>query len=667
MNKQPPTISFGAGSVVAVFSGISVVVSGLAVIGWLTGIRSLTTLGWEQSVTSFNPALCTALLALAGLSTVFAKPTVVRRAAVVAITAFVAFMSFATVLEYGFSLDFGIDQMFFKEPFVPGVYIAGRMAPATALALFPLSLSVFLNNWRQGAWLSQLAAGGSGLVCSIALSAWVFDQSAFFDFLEFTRLGAGTAISLVSLTVATIAVSYRNTSGEVIWSGVAGGYMSRRMLAMSFTLPPLFAVVIYQGERLGWYSGDLSLGLLTVSIVALFVPSTLYLASSANRLSRDLEENSRQNKDMAAQLTAVIESMPVGVLVLDATSRRPIQVNRRSLEICGELMDDAVPGIFSGIRALLQENGEPYPMENLPQEIAIREGRGAVANDIVAVRPDGSRLNLKIQAQPALDKNGKAIAVVTVIEDVTKEHDAQRQKTEYISVVSHQLKSPLTSIRWIMESMLGGDYGATSNEQQDAARQALISSERMLALVKDLLSASRVESDRLDIKPRWITSPDFIDGVVKEMTPNAAERKISIKVDNRSTRRLYADPALLEQVVSNFLSNAVKYSPEESVVDVAVHDDEDRVSVEVTDRGIGIPPEQAGRIFSKFFRTDNAKRTSVEGTGLGLYVCKSIVESLGGSIGFTSDLGRGSTFRFTIPFEHEKAAAEKEAEVTKKA
>lgn len=253
---------------------------------------------------------------------------------------------------------------------------------------------------------------------------------------------------------------------------------------------------------------------------------------------------------------------------------------------------------------------------------------------------------------PVKDSQDKIVGGAVIMHDITHLKEVDKMKTEFVSVASHQLRTPLTAIKLFTEMLLSEQVGGIKREQKDYLTNIYQSTERMVRLVNDLLSLSRLESGRLRVEPEPTDIVDFIDNIISEILPLAQTR--SVKVDFKKSGvklpKVPLDPNLMRQVIHNLITNAVRYSAgRRGAVEVGVSREGGEFLVKVKDSGIGIPKKVQSRIFEKFFRADNAIKSETEGTGLGLYVSKMIVESSGGRIWFDSKENEGTVFFVTIP------------------
>lgn len=230
----------------------------------------------------------------------------------------------------------------------------------------------------------------------------------------------------------------------------------------------------------------------------------------------------------------------------------------------------------------------------------------------------------------------------------------EKMKSEFVSVASHQLRTPLTGIKWFAELMLRGKAGVVSESQKDFLQQIHDSNERMIALVEDLLNVSRIETGtKFEIKKVPTNVVEIIDSLTTDLVGLAHKHEVTLEKSGAFpiTYELPFDADKIRQVFANLLSNAVKYSKKGGKVIVDLKDTraENKVLITVKDTGLGIPKKQQSRMFEKFFRADNVQTAETEGTGLGLYIAKAIIEGHGGKIWFESEENVGTTFFVELP------------------
>ena len=242
--------------------------------------------------------------------------------------------------------------------------------------------------------------------------------------------------------------------------------------------------------------------------------------------------------------------------------------------------------------------------------------------------------------------------------ELTRANDQLRKldetKSSFISVVAHQLRTPLSGIKWTLNLLISGDMGKLTTEQTTFLMKAYESNDRMISLVNDMLGADRIESG----KTRYIFQPvqmaDIVDNVLFELLPQANAKDITIRFASRPADlpKVHADPEKVRAVFQNLVENSIKYSRAKGTIELGMQvGKQGEVIVWVKDDGIGIPKEQQKNIFDRFFRARNAIKMETEGSGLGLFIVRSIIERHGGRIWFESRENEGVTFHFTLPID----------------
>ena len=242
------------------------------------------------------------------------------------------------------------------------------------------------------------------------------------------------------------------------------------------------------------------------------------------------------------------------------------------------------------------------------------------------------------------------IIAVIITDSFERLAEANRMKSEFVSIVSHQLRSPLSNLRWALELLMSGKIGKIEEKQLEYFTILKENSNRMKELIEDLLIVSRIETAKLLIKKMEFSLEDLVKELIKELTPFALASNVEIKFLNKEDLpKVFADPSQIRLVIENLLDNAIRYIKGIGVVEIKIESQEKNIYFEIKDNGVGIPKEEQKYIFQKFFRSENALRYQTQGSGLGLYISRAIIEKSGGKIGFKSQKGIGSTFWFTLP------------------
>lgn len=268
---------------------------------------------------------------------------------------------------------------------------------------------------------------------------------------------------------------------------------------------------------------------------------------------------------------------------------------------------------------------------------------------------------VKLTVSP-IRHEGDVIGGVAVFRDITHERAVDKAKTEFVSLASHQLRTPLSTINWYTEMLLDGDAGELTDSQREFLQQVYESDQRMIALVNALLNVSRIELGTLAIQPEPTDIRELAKSVIQEVKQRIEEKNLDFRNDFADDLpEITVDPSLMRIVIQNLLTNAIKYTPAGNAFGINIHRveagqhiegvdiEEDSALIVVWDHGYGIPPEAQDKVFTKMFRADNIKQRDATGTGLGLYIAKAVIESGGGRIWFSSTEGKGTTFFATVP------------------
>ena len=256
--------------------------------------------------------------------------------------------------------------------------------------------------------------------------------------------------------------------------------------------------------------------------------------------------------------------------------------------------------------------------------------------------------------QTVADLNKSASLLIRRDLELTRANEKLRQldalKSDFVSLVTHQLRTPLSGVRWSLSMLLNNEMGELSTDQRVYLMKTYESNNRMITLINDMLNADRVESGTLKFKFSPTNLLDLLDNVLLELRPLADKKKTKILLSVAANiPKVLIDAENMRIVLQNLLDNAIKYSQEGTEVHVRISNNDSGVEISVQDHGIGIPLESQANVFKRFFRAENAVRTETDGTGLGLYIVESIIERHHGTIRFESEENMGTTFYVTVP------------------
>lgn len=272
-----------------------------------------------------------------------------------------------------------------------------------------------------------------------------------------------------------------------------------------------------------------------------------------------------------------------------------------------------------------------------------------ITDQIVNTTKDGRDISIRLSVFPIIEKN-ETLFYVGLQEDITRRKEVDQMKTEFISIASHQLNTPLSAMKWFLDLLEQGKAGELSEKQKEFLRNITESNQRMIALVRSLLNVSRIESGRIIVDPVPTQILEYLEQTLGELKPQMAVKNQKLKLElDEKLPIIRIDRRMMRHVFLNLLSNASKYSPNGSTISISVRKNKEYLEFSVKDHGYGIPKDDQQKLFSKFFRASNVLKLEADGSGLGLYLVKIIVESSGGSIGVKSQVNKGTEFWFTLP------------------
>jgi len=438
-----------------------------------------------------------------------------------------------------------------------------------------------------------------------------------------------------------------------VGSGAVPGFAGRRLVGYSPVPSTGWAVLVEESASvLDSPVTALTARLLTIGLAVLVVAigTALLVALLIRRLAREHE-----------QAGAVLASVGEGVATVDA-SGRIVNVNRALEQLTLRRPRELIGRRWSDTLQLYDQRGEPIAWESsaIAQAIAERRVVASTGYSVHLGRRDGRRIPVAMTAAPLLLGDTSDGAVV-VIRDVSREREVDQLKSSLVSTVSHELRTPLTMIQGFSELLLARD-DLGPERSREGLELIHASSRRLGRLIDDLLSVSRIESGKaaLDLGP--VALPDVITEVLLPFEV-ADDHRFVADVDP-NVAPVLADHDKTVQALTNLVSNAVKFSPEGSSVRVVVRSEGDHAEISVIDEGIGLSAEEAAGVFEKFVRSENPAARRVGGTGLGLYITKNLVELQHGQLWVRSELGKGSTFAFSLPLvSDEPPGAPAQAEV----
>ena len=364
--------------------------------------------------------------------------------------------------------------------------------------------------------------------------------------------------------------------------------------------------------------------------------------------------NARRHRDeqrARADLEALINTSPVGVLVFDAATGALASLNREARRIVNDLHTPGRPlEQLLGVLTFRRADGREISLEEFPLAQALSTGETVRAEEIVIQIPDGRSVTTIINATPIHSEEGQVDSVVVTLQDMTPLEDLERLRAEFLGMVSHELQTPLASIRGSATTLLDDEPDLDPAEMRQFHRIIEREASRMRGLISNLLDVARIETGTLPVAPGPAEVAVLVDEARNAFLSAGGGNQLLIDLPP-DLPWVMADRRRIVQVLGNLLSNAARHSPESSSIRVAAVREDIHVAVSVADEGRGVSAERLPHLFRKFSRTgDEDLGRGLGGSGLGLAICKGIVEAHGGRIWAESDgEGLGARFTFTIP------------------
>lgn len=351
-----------------------------------------------------------------------------------------------------------------------------------------------------------------------------------------------------------------------------------------------------------------------------------------------------------ADLEAFLNTSPVGVLVLDARTREVVRINHEACRIIGLQSGEENDSAGDlGMVEFRRMDGSVMQPDEVPIERVLRTGETVYAEELVIVRPSGDQVTTLINTTPIRSEDDQLVAVVATIQDITPLEELERLRNDFLGMVSHELRTPLTSIKGSAATVLGAPSPLDPAEIRQFFRIIEEQADHMRDLINNLLDLSRIEAGTLSVVAEPTDVADVIDRAKNAFLSGGYRNSIEVEV-MPGLPRVAADGRRIVQVLHNLFSNASTYSREWSPIRVTARIHDAHVVVSVNDEGKGIASQHLPRLFTKFARIDTGEDARLSGHGLGLAICKGIVEAHGGRIWAESDgEGSGTKFTFTIP------------------
>ena len=507
---------------------------------------------------------------------------------------------------------------------------------------------------------TSIAAGGAGLTLLVSLIFYFWAPKKYLFETAFA------SFVLVSILAAFLVYTTGETQSPflalwmilAVFSGVFGIYG----VGMFIVLLAIYSVALY--TQAVFTAPAMSVifiaGLIPLGISYLIWHTDKQSPSGGDDAYRRLAS---QLSQVAGKSDVVINAITDGVIATDSKGVIEL-INPAAQSIIGWGKQDAVKLDYKSVLKLIDSKGEELVELSDPVAHVLATNKPERTDRLTLVTNSGKKLLVSLVISPAGQIGS---GVIIVFRDITREKADERQQAEFISTASHEMRTPVAAIEGYLGLVLNPNTAQIDDRARDFIQKAHESAQHLGHLFTDLLDVSRADDGRLQNEPKVINVVEFLYDIVEGLRPKANEKQLSLiykphpdggnspRFGERADRTISpiyyvsVDPDHLREVAANLVENAIKYTPKGTVAINVGSGEGESVQISVEDSGIGIPPEDIGHLFQKFYRVDNSETREIGGTGLGLYLCRRLCEAMNGRIWVESEYKHGSTFFVALP------------------
>ena len=469
-----------------------------------------------------------------------------------------------------------------------------------------------------------------------------------------SALAGVTVLLLIAATGGVDSPYYALWLLGIVVAGFFGRWATGAILAVTLVV---FGV---EYARYGW-SQDYLVGHVGQIIM------TIGTAVVAEWIHRSLGRGAAQHKavtQLTGQLTAeslksevLMQSVGEGVLVVN-TSRQIEFFNPAAVRLTGWDVGSAKGIDYRLVLGLRAADGNKLSDNDDPFTQVWSAGKSLVRSDLTMETKGGRKIAISLSLSPIVDHQNRISGGIALFRDISAEKEVERQRTEFISTASHEMRTPVAAIEGYLSLAMNPAVATIDERAKGYLDKAHTSTQHLGELFRDLLTVTKTEDVAITGQEIFDLG-DMLKEAVGDMKFQADKKGVELQLGSPDQRvrgehsmlpvyAVKANPQRLREVINNLMENALKFTSQGSVR-IAVGGTSDTVTVSITDTGIGIAPEDISHLFQKFYRVDSSATRTIGGTGLGLYLCRSIIEKFGGRIWVESQLGAGSSFKFTLP------------------
>jgi two-component system sensor histidine kinase/response regulator len=680
---------------------IAMFVGSFVLFGWVFGVRTLASVMPEYTTMKPNTALC---LVLAGLSVwllrfrpnpgVEVSPSQLALGRICALVVF--FLGLLTLGEIFFNLNLGMDQMLLRDTLTDPRLPPGRMSIPAAFGLLTIGSALFfLGRKSPRATLVAQILALIGLVDGVlALLGYVYGLHGLYAISHYTTMAVHTALVFIFLCLGILFARPDRGLTSVITSEFSGGQIARLILPLALALPLFIGWLRLKGEHAGLFGTELGFALFATGNIIIFTILVWISARSLNKRTAELIESAERYRFLADAMPQIVwTAKPDGTVEYN---------NKRWFDYTGVSIEQAEksgwekilhPDDFENVIERWRESlanasnyeveyrfkrasdgvyrwhiGRAFPLRNQDGEIVQWVG---TSTDIDDQKRAHHELEKRV-AERSLELAGAREKLQAVLDEATqqamarqqeliiKAQAAERAQSDFLAMMSHEIRTPMNGVIGITGLLL--DAGL-NGEQRNLAETIRASGEALLTIINDILDFSKIEAGQFSFEELDFDLREVVEGALEMLASQAQAKGIELVggVGPEVPTKVRGDRGRVRQILTNLISNAIKFTESGEVTIQVTAEAETETEVqarfEITDTGAGIPPETQARLFQPFIQADSSISRQFGGTGLGLAICKRLAESMHGSIGVQSTLGKGSTFWVVFRFSRQTEPA----------
>lgn len=565
------------------------------------------------------------------------------------------------IAYYVLNSSAGLDQILFGER------LAGnRIAPNTGLCFLICGLGLLLLQFKSKFtyYLSQTAALFVFFIATLAVIGYSYQVLELYKVSVYIPMALNTALCFIVISFCIFFMNSRQAFAGVITEQALGGTLARVLLIPAIFIPFFIGYV----DQYFYLKGNLDQGyafsLFILADIFIFIFIIFVTAKLINKTDLEKQRIREQLEIAKANDDAILTSIGDGVIAADKDGA-VIFINDTAENLLGVSLEKVMFKPLTNIVAVESEDGRNLPLDKRPTSIALNEGK-KISDSYFFITSTGSKIPVSCTSTPILLR-GQVVGAIEVFKDRTKEKELENLKDEFISIASHELRTPMTAINMFVEMLKGGEYGKLPETLIDPLTEIETATQRLINLVNDMLNVSRIEAGRTRITLQEFDVQPLSEEVISLLQPIAKQKKIFLK-NLVISGIVQADSDKVKQILNNLIGNALKFTDKGGIT-VSSNEDESFIRISVEDTGIGISKDDQVKLFGKFQQMNIKDQIGrPKGTGLGLYISKQLAKKMGGDLILEkSKDGEGSTFLITLPKPGSPIALQVAEEIRKEA